>query len=82
MTARKEHLSQIVQSQLTTPSEQMAAIHLLNKMEAVYVTKIEADVSHEGGVMLVPMAASVDDWTAVAESSQAKLMNDAIDGVA
>jgi hypothetical protein len=32
--------------------------------------------------MLVPMAASVDDWTAVAESSQAKLMNDAIDGVA
>lgn len=79
--ARKEHLSQIVTSQLTTPGEQMAAIHLLNKMESVYVSKIEAGVNHRGGVMLVPIASSLPDWEAAAGGSQARLMKDATESV-
>ena len=40
-------------------------------------TKI--DVSHSGGVMLVPMAENLTDWQKAAGESQAKLMADAID---
>lgn len=79
VTARKEHLSKIVTSQLSTPGEQMAAIHLLNKMDGVYVTKVEADVATTGGIMVVPMASSTDDWQKSASQSQAALMMDAIE---
>ena len=78
VTARKEHLSKLATSQLATPTEQIAAIHALNKMDGIYVTKIEADVNHSGGVMVVPMVASVADWGKQAASSQAKLMAEAV----
>ena len=76
---RKEHLSKIATSQLSTPGEQMAAIHLLNKMDGVYVTKVEADVVTTGGIMVVPMASNSDDWQKSASQSQAALMMEAIE---
>lgn len=76
---RKEHLSKIATSQLSTPGEQMAAIHLLNKMDGIYVTKLEADVKATGGIMIVPMAMGMDDWQEKAMQSQAALMADAVE---
>jgi len=40
-------------------------------------TKLNVD--HTGGVMVVPMAENVDDWSKMAIESQRKLMDDAID---
>jgi len=40
---------------------------------------IKLDVNHHGGVMVVPMAASMSDWEKAAQESQEKLMADAID---
>ncbi len=78
VTARKEHLSKIVTNQVSTPTEQIAAIHALNKMDGVYIERVETNVNH-GGVMLVPIAATVDEWQSVAESTQAKLMTNTIE---
>jgi phage terminase small subunit len=38
--------------------------------------KIDAKVKFAGGVMVVPMAANVDEWEKVAEASQAQLKGD------
>ena len=78
VTSRKQHLSDIVTSQSSTPSEAMAAIDLLNKMEGLYVTKVQADVRHTGGIMQVPVI-SLSDWEKGAAQAQAKLMEEAID---
>lgn len=39
-------------------------------------TKIQAEVDHKGGVMMVPMAAGVDDWESAAEGAQKQLKED------
>lgn len=39
-------------------------------------TKIQAEVEHKGGVMMVPLAGSVDDWEAQASSAQKQLKED------
>ncbi|NWK54313.1 hypothetical protein HW115_01725 [Verrucomicrobiaceae bacterium N1E253] len=78
ITARKEHLSKIATSQLATPTEQMAAIHLLNKMDGLYVQKVEADINH-GGVMLVPVVNCLEDWEKAAVGAQAQLMKETIE---
>lgn len=39
--------------------------------------KAKANVTHRGGVMMVPAIASVDEWEAAASASQDKLMEDA-----
>lgn len=39
-------------------------------------TKIQAEVEHKGGVMMVPMAGGVDDWEAQAVSAQKRLKED------
>lgn len=39
-------------------------------------TKIQAEVEHKGGVMMVPMAGSVDDWEAQASGAQKQLKED------
>lgn len=40
-------------------------------------TKIQSEVEHRGGVMMVPAIASLDDWEKVAMASQQKLSEDA-----
>ena len=39
-------------------------------------TKIQAEVEHKGGVMMVPVAGSVDDWEAQASGAQKQLKED------
>ena len=39
-------------------------------------TKIQAAVEHKGGVMMVPMVGSVDDWEAQASGAQKQLKED------
>lgn len=39
---------------------------------------IKVDVNHRGGVMIVPMASSVEDWERLAANSQKLLMQDAV----
>lgn len=39
-------------------------------------TKIQAEVEHKGGVMMVPMASSVEDWEALASRAQKQLKED------
>ena len=52
----------------------VGASSLLAKvMGYVAPTKIQAEVEHTGGVMMVPMAESLEDWAAVASATQKKL---------
>ena len=44
-----------------------------------YDAPIKVDVNHNIGVMIVPMAKSVDEWEKAAAESQRQLMEDAID---
>ena len=39
-------------------------------------TKIQAEVEHKGGVMMVPMAAGLEDWEAAAGGAQRQLKED------
>jgi len=78
VTARKQHLSDIVTSNLSTPNEQMNAIDLLCKIEGIYITKVQAEVKVAAGVLLVPMAMNLEQWEAGAGEAQAKLMAEAI----
>ena len=39
-------------------------------------TKIQAEVEHKGGVMMVPMAPGLDAWEQAAESAQQQLKSD------
>tara|TARA_R110000803_G_scaffold19510_3_gene50981 strand:+ start:1666 stop:2097 length:432 start_codon:yes stop_codon:yes gene_type:complete len=78
VTARKERLTEIANDADVKTSDQIKAIDTLNRMDGVYVTKIEAEVSHRGGVMLVPMVDNLGDWEKNAGPSQAKLMADAV----
>jgi hypothetical protein len=56
----------------------MDAIKTLVRMKG-YDAPIKVDVNHNHGVMLVPMAASVEDWEKSAIDAQRRLMEDAID---
>ncbi len=58
----------------------MDALKTLIRMKGLDAP-IKVDVNHSGsvGVMVVPMAANVDDWEALAQSSQKALMEDATD---
>lgn len=40
---------------------------------------VKVDVNHSGGVMMVPMAGSIEDWEKAASASQEKLMAETID---
>ena len=37
-----------------------------------------AQIEHPGGVMIVPMASSIEDWEQEAKSSQAKLIDNTV----
>lgn len=44
-------------------------------METLY---LRAEVAHRGGVLVVPMTSSIDEWERIASHSQAKLMESTI----
>ena len=62
-------------------------IEMISKMDAVKTlinlkglnAPVKVDHRHAIGVMVVPMAASVDDWATQAAQSQAALMDNMID---
>lgn len=56
----------------------VAAIAQLSKILGMEQINLKADVSHRGGVMLVPMVNSLDEWQKAAQVSQAALMADAV----
>ncbi len=74
---RKEILTGIArQTGEESTKEAISAIDMLNKMDGAYVEKLE--VTHSGGVMVIPMSESLTDWEKLAAPSQAKLMADAV----
>lgn len=50
---------------------------LCNILEMEGATKIKSEVTHRGGIMVVPGVASVSDWEKAAQASQDKLVQDA-----
>ena len=69
---RKEFLSGVVKNQESLPTEAMAAIHLLNKMEGVYLERVETEV-RQHCVMIVPDLGTGESWEKRAMKSQAAL---------
>lgn len=62
-----------------TMVDKLKATEMLNKMKGWEAPK-EVNVNHEGGgLMMVPLADNLSDWTAMAAPSQKALMDDAID---
>lgn len=53
----------------------LAKLCNINDMDGT--TKVKSDVTHRGGVMLVPAIASIDDWEKAATASQEKLISEA-----
>ena len=61
-------------------------LEMVSKIEAVKMlaklngwdAPIKVDVNHGGGVMRVPMSATLEDWERVAADSQERLMNDSV----
>lgn len=58
--------------------DKIAAARQLSKMKG-WDAPVKVDVKHSGGVMLVPMSGSVDDWEKAATQSQEELMQQTID---
>ena len=62
-----------------TMVDKLKATEMLNKMKGWEAPK-EVNVNHDGGgLMMVPLADNLSDWTAMAAPSQKTLMDDAID---
>ena len=62
-----------------TMVDKLKATEMLNKMKGWEAPR-EVNVNHDGGgLMMVPLADNLSDWTAMAAPSQAELMKDAID---
>lgn len=59
-------------------SSRVAAQAHLSRIFGLDRIKIEAEVNHTGGVMIVPMAQSMTEWEKLAVPSQAALMADAV----
>jgi hypothetical protein len=61
-------------------SSHSARVSALSKLCNIYdmdgATKIKANVTHKGGVMMVPAIANVDEWEAHASKHQDKLIED------
>lgn len=53
----------------------LAKLCNINDMDGT--AKVKSEVTHRGGVMLVPAIASVDDWEKAATASQEKLISEA-----
>jgi len=62
-----------------THSARVRAQVQLSKIFGLETIKIDAKVEHAGGVMVVPMSQSIDEWEKSALQSQAKLAQDAIE---
>lgn len=56
----------------------MDAVKLLNRMRG-YDQPIQMDINHGGGVMVVPMTSSDEEWANLAEQQQQKLIDETID---
>ena len=71
-------LVQEAQNPNTTGATRVAAARNLMIMYGMDApTKIQQEVEHRGGVMMVPAIASLDDWERFAQASQQKLAADA-----
>lgn len=53
----------------------LAKLCNINDMDGT--TKVKADMTHRGGVMLVPAIASIEEWEKAATSSQERLISEA-----
>lgn len=73
-----EHGEVTGQSLKRTTVNKAEAVKLLNRMRG-YDQPVKLDVNHSGGVMVVPMVSSEDDWTKIAEKSQQELIETTID---
>ncbi|UPT52960.1 terminase small subunit [Hafnia phage yong3] len=66
-------------------SSQAARVAALGKLAQIYdldaPKKSKVDVTHRGGVMIVPAVANVDDWEQQAFASQQDLVKETEDGI-
>ena len=51
----------------------------LSKIFGLETIQVDAKVEHSGGVMVVPMSSSIEEWEAAAVEQQRQLMKDAVD---
>lgn len=62
-------------------SSHAARVSALAKLAAIYdmdaPTRIEKKVTHRGGVMMIPVIASLDEWEKAAQNSQQRLVDEA-----
>jgi hypothetical protein len=63
----------------STQAARVAALGKLATMYGMETKKVEATVTHRGGVMAVPGIASLDDWEKQASASQDELVKHAND---
>ncbi|WPJ68558.1 hypothetical protein OMDBNIEC_00072 [Salmonella phage STP-SP5] len=65
-------------------SSQAARVAALGKLAQIYdldaPKKAKVDVTHRGGVMVVPAVANVEDWEKIASESQQQLVKETEDG--
>ena len=61
-----------------TPASRVTAQAHLSRIFGLDRIRIDAEVSHTGGVMTVPMAQSIEEWEKLAKASQSSLMADAV----
>jgi len=78
----KETVRAILRKEMHNPHTSGAArVQAASKMAAILgmdkPTETRLTHTHKGGVLMVPAIASVNDWEAVAKSSQEKLVSDA-----
>lgn len=68
-------VGQRLERQLVDP---LKAIQILNSMRG-YDQPKEINLTHKGGVMVVPMTSSDEEWLKIAETQQQKLIEETID---
>jgi hypothetical protein len=57
-------------------STRISALRALAKILGMEITKVEGNMTLNGGVMAVPFAGSLDEWEAQSKKSQSKLKTD------
>jgi len=53
----------------------------LSKIFGMETLKIEAETKHSGGVMIMPMCHSIDEWSEIVAAKQKELMDDAMQSI-
>lgn len=65
----------------TSHAARVRAQTQLSKIFGMETLKIEAETNHTGGVMVMPMCQSLDEWSEMVAPAQKKLMEDSLKSI-